>query len=616
MSNTIDAGNSLLSNILSTGALPTTGNLPTTSTSPNLAIAGVASGTDWQTIVQELGQAEAAPETQWEQEQSSINTQNSNFTTIVNDLTALQTDVQALQSSSLYQSAAVQSSNSAIATGTAATGAALGNYTFNISQLAKAALLDGASQVNGANLSQPLSSSGDLSSVTVGTAGFATPVSAGTFSVDGQQVTVSTTESLQDVFNAISTATNNNVTASYNSTTDKITLTSGDGSPIVLGSAADTSNFLQVAQLYNNGASSVTSTSALGHVQLGVTMTNADLSTAITNGTTNGTANSQGSFIINGVTITYDANSDSIQNVMNDINNSKAGVTASYDSINNRFVLTNNTTGDVGISAQDVNGNFLAATGLSSGTLQRGQNLLYTLNGGTQQLVSQSNTISPSSSSIAGLSVTAQQTGTVTMNVASDTSAVTSAVQQFVTDYNSLQNYISAQEIVTTSSSGATTPGPLTADQTAEGLATNLRSLVAAAVPALSGNAISMLSDLGITSNGKNNTLSVDTSTLTSAVASNPSAVNTLFNDPTKGLATELNNFINNAIGTNGTITGHQASLTQQSNNITTQISNLNSKITTDEAQWTTEFEAMEQAESQTNQELTYLSEQVTNGNL
>ncbi len=616
MSSSISSTGSTLANILSSGNFATTGNLATTNNSPNLAVAGVASGVNWQTIVQELAQAEAAPETEWENQQNTLNTQNSAFTTISNDLNTLQTDIQNLQNSSLYQSASVQSSNSSIATGTAATGAALGNYTIDNSQLATAAQLNGASQVNGTNLSLPISSNGNLSSVTVGTAGFSTPITAGTITVGGDQVTVSATESLQDLFNSIATATNNKVTASYNSSTDKITLASSDNSEVVLGSAADTSNFLQVAQLHNNGTDSVTSSSALGHVQLGVTMTNSDLSTAVTNGTTNGTPNSEGSFAINGVTINYNANSDSIQDVLNKINSSNAGVTASYDSINGRFTLTNNTTGDVGISAQDVNGNFLTATGLASGTLQHGKNLLYTLNGGSQQLVSESNTISPSSSSIAGLSVTALQTGTVTMNVTTDTSSLASAIQQFVTDYNSVQSYISAQEVVTTSSSGAVTPGTLTADDTANGLATNLRSLVSSAVSSLSGGSINMLADLGITSNGQNNTLSVNTSTLDSAVADNPSIVNTLFNDPTSGIATQLNNFINSTIGTNGTLTDHQASLKQQSTDITTQISNLQSKISSDEAEWTSQFEAMEQAESQTNQELTYLSEQVTNGSL
>jgi flagellar capping protein FliD len=77
-----------------------------------------------------------------------------------------------------------------------------------------------------------------------------------------------------------------------------------------------------------------------------------------------------------------------------------------------------------------------------------------------------------------------------------------------------------------------------------------------------------------------------------------------------------MSTFLNGAIGTNGTITDHQASLTQQSTNITTQISNLESQISSNEAQWTSEFQAMEQAESQTNQELTYLSEQISGGSL
>ena len=59
-----------------------------------------------------------------------------------------------------------------------------------------------------------------------------------------------------------------------------------------------------------------------------------------------------------------------------------------------------------------------------------------------------------------------------------------------------------------------------------------------------------------------------------------------------------------------------QADLTQQSTDINTQISNLETKISNDTNQWNSEFQAMETAESQTNQELTYLSQAVTNGSL
>jgi flagellar hook-associated protein 2 len=598
---------STISSILSTSQVPQIGLTNNTSTSlaSTLAVSGLASGLNWQNIVTELAQAERAPETQWQTQQTALTTQNSAFTTIKNDLTTLQTDLTTLQDPTLYQSTAAQSSNASVASGTSAAKTSTGSFSFNISQLATAARMNGAG-----NVSQILAPSG-ASNVTIGTAGFATPVTAGTFTVDGAQVTIAATDSLQNVFDKIAAATNNKVTASYNSTTDEITLASSDSSEVVLGSAADTSNFLQVAQLYNNGTDSVSSASALGHVNTTVTLSNSDLATAITDG---GSGN--GEFTINGVAINYDASSDSIQNILDRINNSSAGVTATYDTLNNRFTLTNNSTGDVGVSMQDVTGNFLAATGLSTGTLTRGQNLLYTLNGGSQTLVSQSNTITQASSGITGLSVTAAGTGATTVTVSSDTSKISSAIQQFVTDYNAVQTAISSQQIVSTATDGTVTPGPLTGDQTANDLAESLRSLSFFSGSGSSGS-ITSLADLGIQTNGQDNTLALsDSDTLNSALAGNLNAVQSFFSDATTGMATQLNNYITNVTGDSGDLTNHQASLTQQYNNLGTQISNLETKITADSAQWTSEFQAMEQAESQANQELTYLSEQVTNGSL
>jgi flagellar hook-associated protein 2 len=286
--------------------------------------------------------------------------------------------------------------------------------------------------------------------------------------------------------------------------------------------------------------------------------------------------------------------------------------------VNNRFELTNNTTGNVGISMQDQPGagNFLAATGLSGGTLTSGKNLTYTLNNSSQTLVSQSNTITQASSGIQNLSVTALAQGSATVTVGSDTSPISTAIQQFITDYNSVQNDISSQQIVSTASDGTVTPGTLTGDQTADDIASNLRSLSFAAGSGLSG-AIKTLGDLGIETNGQNNTLTLsDSSTLNSALANNLSSVQSFFSDSTNGMATQLGKFITSVTASDGELTNHQASLSQQSGNITTQINNLETKITSDTAQWTSEFQAMEQAQSQVNQELTYLSEQVSNGSL
>ncbi len=227
------------------------GLIPTSSTSPSLAVTGLASGMDWSTVVTELANAERAPETQWKSQQTTLNNQNSAFTTIQGNLTTLQMDVQTLQSVSLYTSRTAQTSDSSIASATAGGGTNIGTYSFNISQLATAAVVNGTSGINSA-----LSPDGNLSNVTIGTAGFATHVTAGTFTINGQQITIATTDSLQDVFGKISSATNGEVTASYDSNPadsnfDKITLTDTKGSNIVLGSSSDTSNFLQAAKLYN-----------------------------------------------------------------------------------------------------------------------------------------------------------------------------------------------------------------------------------------------------------------------------------------------------------------------------------------------------------------------------
>jgi flagellar hook-associated protein 2 len=560
---------------------------------------------DWSTVIQELATAERAPETQWEATQATLNSQNAAFGTISTYLTELQTDVTNLQNPDLYGATTVSTSNSSVATATTSTGAVPGTYSFDITQLATATQVAGPSSI-----SDKLVPNGVPADVTVATAGFSTPVTTGTFTVDGAQVTIGATDSLQQVFNNIATATNNKVTASYNSTTDGITLSSS--SAITLGSAADSSNFLQVSELYSNGTGTVSSTGALGRANLTNSLDSAQLGTTINDG-----GSGKGAFTINGVTINFDASTDSLDDVISRINTSGAGVTASYDTLNNRFILTNNTTGNLGISLKDTTGNFLGATGLLGGTATTGKNLLYTVNGGAQQLQSQSNTIDSDSSTIAGLSLSALTTGNVTATVASDTSGVTSALQDFVTNYNSVQSYITAQSATSTDSSGNITPGLLTGDLTSNSIAETLRSstLSPVSVPGVSST-YSEIDNFGITSNGQNNTISLDSTALTAALTSNLTQVQNFFTNKAAGWGAALTNNLTATNGSSGTLEGHESSLTSQVQSINTQISSLETKITNDTANWTTEFSNMEAAESQTNQELTYLSQSVTSGSL
>jgi flagellar hook-associated protein 2 len=575
----------------------------TSSTSSSLALAGLASGINWTSIINDEAKAEAAPVTQMQTEQTTDNSINSAYQSIGTDLTTLQNDLNTLSSASFFQSTTSSSSDSSVATSTTQSGTPIGTYSFVVSQLAAAAAQ------NGTKISaQPISSTDNVSNVDLDSSAFADPINAGTFTVNGQTITVSGTESLQSVFAAINSATNDAVTASYSSSTDEITLASS--SPITLGSSADTSNFLAATNLYSNGTGAVTSLSALAGININNNASQANLSTAITDG-----GSGKGAFEINGVTINYDASSDSINDILSDINNSDAGVTATYDGANNRFVLTNNNTGNLGMTMQDVTGNFLAATGLSSGTLQAGANLQYSLNGGST-MTSESNTVDASSEGLSGLSMTALATGTTSISVSSDTNTIAAAITSFVNDYNTIQNYITGQTTISTSTTSATgavdsttstsgTPGLLTGDMDAEGIATDLRQLVDASP--LSG-AIQNLNDMGITSDGTDNLLTTSSLVLNTTLANNLSQVSQMFTDPTNGIATNVGKYLSNTLSSNGIIATKEQNLTTESTNIGTSITTLQTKITNDEAEMQNQFVEMEDAISSIDVDKQYLT--------
>jgi len=569
----------------------------TSSTSSSLAMSGLASGMDWTSIINDMVAAESAPETTMEAQQTTLGTEKTAYQTIGTDLTTLNTDVKTLTAAGFFDTRTATAANPAVASATAAQGTPVGTYKFTVSQLASdASWLGKPAAVN------PISSSSDVDGVTVGTAAFSTPITAGVFTINGQPITIATTDTLASVFSQISSATDGAVTASYDATgsTDEITLTSG--SPIVLGSATDTSNFLQVTQLYNNGGDAVSSASALGSVNLNNAASDSNLATTVNDG---GSGN--GEFRINGVAINFDASTDSINDILQRIDDSAAGVTATYDLTDNQFQLTNNTTGNVGISVQDVTGNFLAATGLLGGKLQSGNNLQYSINGGGP-LTSESNTIDSTSSGLAGLSVTALGQGSTTVSVQSDTATIAAAINSFVTDYNAAQSYISSQTASTTSSTGTVTPGTLTGDMNAEGIATQLRQLTSAAPSGLSG-AIETLNDIGITSDGQDNLLTVDSTTLNSALSSNLNAVQQLFTDPTNGVGTTLGSYLTATTGSGGLLATQEANFTSQVTGLATSISNLQTTVSNNETTLQNQFVAMETAISTINTNKQYLTD-------
>ena len=348
----------------------------------DLNVAGLASGFDWKTMVDQLADIERSRQRTLLEDQGTYDLKRSLLTSIGGKLESLENKAEALANTELYDSRTVNSSETHL-TASASAGTASGDYQFEIYQMATA-----AKQLGTSDIGKKITTTNSLE-----TAGFSVSITAGTFTVDGTQITIATSDTVDAVISRI-TSNVANVTASYASGTDKISITKSSGT-LVLGSATDTSNFLQATHLTNNGTAGITSTHRLGGINLQHTANAASFQTS-------GTVSS-GSFTINGVTISY-ASTDTIADILSKINSSSSSVFASYDAVNDRFKLTNKTEGDLGMTLADVSGGFLANSGLLGGTLDRGKNLIYSLNGGTA-VINQGNSITEAGTGIAGLTV-------------------------------------------------------------------------------------------------------------------------------------------------------------------------------------------------------------------
>ena len=393
---------------------------------------------DWKAIVDQLIAAESRPIETLIAQKAKNTEQTTAIAALRTAFTGLQDSVQAMRADNIFSLRTVSSSLAGTTWKTSsANGTPVGSYAVNVTRLATAATQRGLGDIGAA-----LNPSANVSGLTLSNLNTASAITAGKFTVNGAQITVATTDSLADVFAAISTATGADIAATYDPATDRVSLTSLSNSPIILGSSVDSSNFLGVMKLANNGTDTVTSSGNLGTVKLfTATIANSALRTSVT-----GT----GTFSINGVSLSYDASTDRVGDVISRINASAAGVKAAYDATNDRFSLTNSTTGDVGVGLADPSG-FLAALGLTTAggaTFVRGQNASFTVNGGPA-LSSASNSLTADIHGITGLSVTVNSETAQTLTVQSDAATMSTYVQDFVTKFNTAQDLIAESTKVT-----------------------------------------------------------------------------------------------------------------------------------------------------------------------
>lgn len=568
--------------------------------STSTQLSGLISGFDWKSFIDSTISYESVPINRMQREQTTNSAKYDALGSLDGLLVSLRTSAQALgSSSSFYARTTSLAASTASWSASADTGAALGAYKVSVTQLATAARLNGAGDIT-----RGLAATADVSGLTLSTLPLANTLTAGTFTVNGQQVTVDLADSLQDVFDAIATATSGAVTASYDPVTDTVAL-AGSGE-IVLGAANDTSNFLSAFRLHNNGTASVASSTALGALALSAPIASAGLRSAVT--AVDGAG--AGSFSINGVSLDYNVNTDTVASVIARINASAAGVTASYDSVNDRVVLANKVTGDSGVTVTEAAGGLLGALGLTGGALTRGKNALYSIDDGPQ-LVSASNTLAADSHGVTGLRLTVGATGTDTINVGADTSAMKTKIQAFVTAYNNVQAYIDQQTKIT-KTENVVSSATLTNEREVQAWSSTLRSKVFAAVGGLSGT-VSRLESLGIDFSSSDSTLLVkSTTTLDAALAQRPDDVAAFFATAGTGFAARLVDSINliagDEYGSKGYIDNRQTELTDANLDLDDQIASFQRYLDQRREQLTASFIAMENAQQTYNSIQTQLT--------
>jgi len=162
----------------------------------------------------------------------------------------------------------------------------------------------------------------------------------------------------------------------------------------------------------------------------------------------------------------------------------------------------------------------------------------------------------------------------VTINVGGNTGAATQAINNFVSSYNQLTKDINAQFAY---NAGTGTSGPLAGDSTVRMVQEELYQAISGINVGASGTPT--LGSLGITMND-DGTLSVDSSTLNAALSNQFSDVQTFFQDPTQGLATQLQTLMNSLTDTtNGPFTVELQSISNMQTDLTNEISDFESRL-------------------------------------
>ena len=562
-----------------------------------MALSGLASGFDWKSIVDQLIEVSRAPQNRMRTEKTTNASKSSAINEIKGLLSTLKTSISSLATEeSLYKKGVTFKDSTTNWKATASKDTPAGDYKFNLISEATASKLTGSS-----NLVAPLDPTKTIAEISVGRT-----ITPGFFTINGQRVNIAATDTLQTIIDNIKS-----ITGTADLVGDQIQIVSG--SPLSLGAPNDTSNFLQAMQLAGSGAQiggsySVTSAaSSLSAPRLNVPLKDSGLA-GISAGVT-------GSLEVNGESISYDSDTDTVQTILDKINASKAGVSAIFDISQRVFSISNKTTGNVGISVVD-NGPLATALGLTSGTLANGSDATFSINGGGV-LSSRSNILDETAHGIKGLSVTANKIGEQTLTVAGDYTAAKDSLNTFISNYNAVQNAIEKYTKVTVTGDKVTS-AILAGNRELATLSRELRTKLYQAGGGITGS-VQRLSDLGINFAGIEPTISLTKSSqLESKLATAADDIAEYFSTANNGLIDRLDTLLSSYVTDSGSAAGglkaQLDSITKQNTSLDKQIDDVERRLASQRSLLESSFIAMERAQSGFQQQSAYLSKTFSSG--
>ncbi|MGA2470945.1 MAG: flagellar filament capping protein FliD [Solirubrobacteraceae bacterium] len=310
---------------------------------------------------------------------------------------------------------------------------------------------------------------------------------------------------------------------------------------------------------------------------------------------------------IDGKSVTVAAES-TMQDFVNQINNdSNLDVEAAITGTNT-LVLSSTSTGNNGTSFIQVSDPGGALTEQTADAVN-GQDAEFTINGNPTVKTSTSNTVTDA---IPGVTmtlggVTTSASGPVTIVVsppAASTTNIETAINQFVSDYNTAVNAIETQltqaPVTDPQNTSDAEKGPLYDDDDLAALLSNMRQMMYTPGSGLP-NGMAALSDIGITTGAPSGNaspsassvagdLTVDTATLAAAIQSNPNGVQAILNSFSQSFQT----LVNDEAGPGGVIASRISDDTDESTEMSYQISTMQANLSEQQTQLQDEYNALE----------------------